>query len=249
MPIKIISFLQASNGGIGKFQVLWYDKWKWLEYSESANTTYCFFCRHFGDNAFHSNEHFRTKGFANFDKGPEKFNKHEKSEAHKRAMTAYALRQATSESVSSQLDSERAKKVLNLLFICLFICLFILLFIFICQFACQVAANRLHLKRVIECVAFLAKLNLPFRAHDESDQSKKKGNFLELVAFRGNDVPEFAQSCQKKLSYVSPKIQNELIDLLALQILGKIKPVSFYSIIADETTDRSKSEQISVNHF
>ena len=108
------------------------------------------------------------------------------------------------------------------------------------------AANRRHLKRVIECICFLAKLNLALRGHDETSDSTNKGNFLALIDFRGVDVQEFAESCKRTIAYLAHRTQNQILSIVSLQILEKIKPVSFYSIIADETTDRSKAEQISV---
>ena len=92
----------------------------------------------------------------------------------------------------------------------------------------------------------LGQQNLAYRAHDESSDSRNKGNFLELTDFLRKYVPEFDKSCKSTFNYLSPNIQNELILLIANEILEIIRPKSFFSLICDETADRSKREQISV---
>ena len=58
-------------------------------------------------------------------------------------------------------------------------------------------------------------------------------------------MPNFKQFFeQSTFNYISPKIQNELIEILALQLIKKLMPGSFYSIIIDETMDLGRIEQI-----
>ena len=108
------------------------------------------------------------------------------------------------------------------------------------------AENRAHLRIIIKCICWLGQQNLALRGHNESDNSLNKGNFLELTEFLRQYVPDFDKSCKSTFDYRSPKIQNELIDLVASEILLIIRPTSFFSLICDETADRSKIEQVSV---
>ena len=50
----------------------------------------------------------------------------------------------------------------------------------------------------------------------------------------------------KERKYLSPEIQNELLNLLANHLVRKILPKDdqLYSVIMDETLDKSKIEQI-----
>lgn len=47
----------------------------------------------------------------------------------------------------------------------------------------KVKQNREILKRLIDCVIFLGKQELPFRGHDEGKGSLNRGNYLELLDF------------------------------------------------------------------
>ena len=51
--------------------------------------------------------------------------------------------------------------------------------------------NRRNLKRIFECVDLCAQQGLPFRGHDESEQSKNKGTFLAIVEFGRKNCKEF----------------------------------------------------------
>jgi len=79
-----------------------------------------------------------------------------------------------------------------------------------------------------------------------------EGNFRELLKFRidsGDDIlKNHLQNCPKNASFISKTTQNDLIDCCACVILGKIvnaiKESKYFSILVDETTDISTSEQL-----
>jgi hypothetical protein len=65
-------------------------------------------------------------------------------------------------------------------------------------------------------------------------------------------LEQHLQTCAKNAMYISPKIQNEIIgivaDMIKTQILcNVIEQKKFYSIIADSTTDVSGTEQLSLS--
>ena len=81
------------------------------------------------------------------------------------------------------------------------------------------------LHRVVKMIRFLSKQNLPFRGHVETikpnDTSNNSGNFIELTKLLSNYDPvlrEHIVRCQYltqgQQSYLSPQIQNELIDIM-----------------------------------
>ena len=74
-------------------------------------------------------------------------------------------------------------------------------------------------------IRFLSKQNLPFRGHVETiktnDTSNNSGNFIELTKLLSNYDPvlrEHVVRCQYltqgQQSYLSPQIQNKLIDIM-----------------------------------
>ena len=110
----------------------------------------------------------------------------------------------------------------------------------------EVAGNRKYLKFIIETVHVLAKQGIPFRGHDEDDKtSKNLGNFKELIKFHCRHIPYLNEYSESKIAvYTSPKIQNEIIHLIAKQIINIYLPNQYYSIICDETMDLSRKEML-----
>jgi hypothetical protein len=80
-------------------------------------------------------------------------------------------------------------------------------------------------------------------------ESKNKGNLLELLELRSNDN-ELIKRKKEEIQFTSPKIKNELIELMSKQVLNhivqKIQQAKYFSIMIDETTDISKLEQVSL---
>ncbi|XP_008183715.1 zinc finger MYM-type protein 5-like [Acyrthosiphon pisum] len=64
-----------------KFKEIWFTQFKWLEYSVTLDSAFCFFCR-----AFYKigkmDDAFTCKGYSNWKKAIEKFNNHQKSIMH-----------------------------------------------------------------------------------------------------------------------------------------------------------------------
>ncbi len=120
--------------------------------------------------------------------------------------------------------------------------------------------NREILFRLIDITVYLARQGLAFRGHDESSTSSNRGNFLELVHLLAEydsvlrmhlECTQITQSQKKKpqVTLLSNRTQNDLIRSLGTQvrnvILKEIKEAKIFSILLDETTDVSHSEQVS----
>ena len=103
---------------------------------------------------------------------------------------------------------------------------------------------------------FLSERNLAFRGSEEVLGSPHNGNFLgifELLARRDPILKELQDRIKNKNTkdhYLSPTIQNELIELLATEVekenLQQLKLAKYFSIILDCTPDMSHHEQMSV---
>jgi hypothetical protein len=104
------------------------------------------------------------------------------------------------------------------------------------------------LDRLVEIVLTLASCNLSFREH-----RGESGNFNALVSLVAKYDPildELLKKAEKSTRYLSPKIQNELIEILSdavrRAILSDIEKAPFFAVIADSTTDISKKDQLSL---
>ncbi|KAJ4944141.1 hypothetical protein JOQ06_012686 [Pogonophryne albipinna] len=115
----------------------------------------------------------------------------------------------------------------------------------------KVNKNRDILKRLIHCVIFLGKQELPFRGHDESRESANRGNYLELLTFIAEYDPDlhYHLSTSKVFIGTSSQIQNDLISAVA-EVMGEtikeeISKAPFVALMLDETTDVSNAAQLS----
>nr|CAI5841335.1 unnamed protein product [Callosobruchus analis] len=119
--------------------------------------------------------------------------------------------------------------------------------------------NRKKLIAIIKTIILCGSQNIPLRGHrDDGDLQKgmsfAEGNFRALLKFRidaGDDIlADHISSCGKNASYISKTTQNELIQccgaLITDTIVNKIKKARLFTIIADETTDSSITEQLSI---
>ena len=111
------------------------------------------------------------------------------------------------------------------------------------------------LQSEVAVIKFLSKQNFPFRGHREDSNSRNQGNFLETLKLLANystviNEHIFGTQLSKKgmTTYLSPTIQNELIELLGIKvkdlILEEIKRAKYFSILLDSTPDVSHIDQM-----
>jgi hypothetical protein len=79
--------------------------------------------------------------------------------------------------------------------------------------------NRIRLNASIDSVRYLLSQGLAFRGHDESKESKNKGNFRELVktlANQNDDIKKVVlENAPENLQWICGDIQKELISYFA----------------------------------
>ena len=118
---------------------------------------------------------------------------------------------------------------------------------------------RKALLPIVKTVLFCGRQGLAFRGHNESGDILKHvdhndGNFRALLRFRIDagdaDLQTHLTNAAKNAQYISPSIQNELIScagkLITDEIAARVNAARSFTILADETTDSSCKEQLSV---
>ena len=118
----------------------------------------------------------------------------------------------------------------------------------------QVQTNTAALLAIVDSILFLVKQGLGLRGSNWDRASKREdGNFSCLLHFVSKYSPELQSHIihsPKNARYLSPKIQNEFIaingEIIRRSIVDECNSSNFWSIMADETTDVSTKEQVSV---
>ena len=120
------------------------------------------------------------------------------------------------------------------------------------EYAQQRAMNRSYLSKVLQNIIYLARQGLPLRGNWVSGVScEQDSNFHQLMLLRANDDPSILDTMKRKSrKYTDHHIQNELIQILALQhlhtIASDIRNSRFFALESDEVTDFSNKEQVIV---
>ena len=110
--------------------------------------------------------------------------------------------------------------------------------------------NRKGITVLFAVVRWLASQNLAFRGHENDD-----GNFHTfLKTFRKfmPDLDNFMTACPRNATYMTWKIQNDLIQIIDNLVVDEIlRPVvdskKPFSVIMDETTDASTKLQVAIS--
>lgn len=211
------------------FNPSWYQLHSWLEYSPSRDSAYCYPCRHFSLPSASQSVFTSESGFSHWKKAMFKdggFKQHEKSESHTNTMFAwneYKRAALTDSSIVDMINKEYRKKV---------------------------EENRSYIKTVADVLRLTATQNIAQRGHRDSE--KNKGNFLEILEIiaKHNPVVANKMKAQGNAKYTSNTIQNEILQCLAGMvrdsIVAEVKKSEVFSVIADETKDLQKKEQLSL---
>lgn len=230
-----------------KFQRNWLLEFPWLSYSEKLDGAFCVFCFLFCSKEVGKGSHISTKSlvvtpFCGWKDAKEQFRYHTNLEYHK-----------TSCIVAQNFIDVQEKKIVD-----------ISLQLNTARLA-TIEQNRKILSSIVETIILIGRQEIALRGHHDSGPILSKvsnhndGNFRALLRFRvdsgDNTLNDHllrieAMPSNRSTSYTSPKIQNELIEICGKVILNKIvskcNEAECFSLLADETTDISGIEQLSL---
>ena len=206
---------QFKNNETRDFSPQLFQKDSWTTFKSSSKKTECYACQKFSNNASFS--------FSNWKK-PERLAKHATSEIHRKSLVkwiSWKIDNKSNKSILLQLDN--AHEIL-------------------------IKQNQEYLEVIIETLIFTALQNIAQRGVDENRQNllqlsdTNRGNFLQLLHLRSKDIPWLAKRLQNQTpQWVSPKIQNELLDIYADIIVNfitdSVQKAGRFGIIVDESTD------------
>ena len=113
------------------------------------------------------------------------------------------------------------------------------------QLARERMEQRKCLLKLLSNARFLARQGLAFHGDGEELDSY----FTQLIYLRSEDNAKLVEWMkQKSDKYTSADIQNEMLKVMALRVLREIaeslQSTSFFTVMADETTDISNVEQV-----
>ena len=220
------------------FNPIWYDNFHWLEYSVKYDACFCYACRMFGFTSNNSSGRsrpepvFTSTGFRDWKHATGKsgvLTRHSNCYLHKQAELAwgqYKLNSKKGTTIAERLGSARSTTL---------------------------SQNRHYVKTIAEILLLCSKQEIALRGHRESNDSMNRGNFLEilhLVAQHDADVKHRLENGPNNAMYTSPEIQNSILHIMAgiiqQKICSAVKKAGVYSILADETKDCSKVEQLAI---
>ncbi|CAI0479229.1 unnamed protein product [Linum tenue] len=112
---------------------------------------------------------------------------------------------------------------------------------------------RIRLQASIDCIRHCVRQGQALRGHDESESSKNRGNFIELLKFhaRGREGVESVvlRNAPKNLQMTSPDIQKDIVHAIASEVTKQIIcdiGDDVFSILVDEARDTSIKEQMAI---
>ena len=225
-----------------KAKASWFIDNPWLRYSEKGDSVYCAPCRFLGPQSGSSKEKtFGVSPVTDWSNISKLIQRHTTMKSHENSMSTAEdfinVMEGKTKSIKRQVSSHHDKTVTK---------------------------NRQTLGIIIETIILCGNQNMALRGHEED-----KSNFISLLKYRGKDNQllqehlepkstnssdsksnEIKESKGNKTTYLSPDIQNEIIeicgDLISDDIVKACNTAPCYGFIADEATDVATIEQMAL---
>lgn len=244
MPDNNFKFPLVSKRNL-KFQLNWCKRFPWLVYTQAGNQgAVCKYCVVFanevaGKGAHQMLEALVTKPFKKWKSAIEQFTSHGKNNYHVRSVVMgdnfVKVFTNTAKDIRNIINTGRQQ---------------------------EIAQNRRRLAPIIETIKLCGRQELALRGTSDSgpldmtvgEPLVNDGNFRALLRMRiscgDEDLKNHFTNASRNALYISPHIQNEIIgicgSLIQNELSKKINNAKAFAVLADETTDISRKEQMSL---
>lgn len=196
----------------------WETEFEWLEYDEDLQGAFCKFCKKWAKASNKTGGTWVTKPFNNWKKAVAKMKEHAESEGHVHAC------QIETSSATALLRGSIAQRLQQVQ-------------------ESERLKNRAAIKSLLRCTHFLAHQHI---AHTT--------NFSELVdlvvSCGGEDLRHFLEKAGKNATYTSKDAVVDFVETIGLWVeeclLKRLRQAQYFSLLADECTDISTIEELSV---
>ena len=115
-----------------------------------------------------------------------------------------------------------------------------------------ISKNHHYVRSVAKVLLLFNRQEIALRGHRESVESNNRSNFLEFLNLVAKNDPivqeRLTQGC-KNATYTSPSIHDILHTMAGMvqaEICAAVNKAGVYSILADESKDCSKVEQLAI---
>ncbi|XP_075099506.1 uncharacterized protein LOC107822125 [Nicotiana tabacum] len=205
---------------------------QWLAYSIKQDAAFCLCCYLFrnevGGYGKKVGDAFTTDGFRGWNKALERFNSHvgNVGSVHNRCFNMMLDLMNQEQSILTSLDKQSEKIKSD---------------------------HQVRLNASIDVIMYLLKEGIPFRGHDESVTSTRRGHFLDLLKWYADmkeDVKNMVlEKAPKNNTMTSPDIQKDIVNSCAKETVKEIIEDlngNFFGILVDESKDVSHKEQLAL---
>ena len=196
----------------------WESDFHWLEYDEDLQGAFCKHCKKWGKSNAKNRGTWITKPFSNWKKATEKMKEHAESEGHLLACQTEAAATSALREGSVLQQMHRLEES-------------------------ERVKNRLAIKCFLRCTHFLARNHI---AH-----TTNFGDLVDLVVSCGDeDLKQFVDKAGKNAQYTSKDAVVEFVEALGTwvdeSLLARLQNARHFSLLADECTDITTIEELSV---
>lgn len=207
------------------FRKEWLDKHSWMVYSPSVKGVFCLPCILFVTSRMNKGTFINTP-LQNWQKKSVKTTNHEKAQYHCEALFAMDKFRDSIEKPENTIPclfDEKKKE--------------------------NIIANRAIISAIIDVAVHCAKQNQALRGDNEKLNAEgNPGNFLATLKLVARYHPilgkHLASPNMQNAKYISPDIQNEVLDIAGNYILASIikaiQEAGIYTLLADEVTSHNK---------
>ena len=225
-PERNFVFPKTFSDGCGRsFQEKWLDKYPWLVYSKHLDGGFCKFCSLFARKR-NTLGVLVNKPFRRWVKVNKIVDNHASHKYHTDAVEAALAFKQSVDQPQFNVDVRLNVELVN-----------------------TIQENRHILKCCAQCILYCGRQCIALRGDTEKlSQPGNPGNFLSMLKVLANYDAilkrHLEKPRQRHATYISPRIQNEIIDIIGKHIiqksiLEKIQQARFFSVMVDEVTSHN----------